>query len=212
MRKLDLTGQRFGRLMVIEEAGRSKNKRISWECVCDCGETVTVVSGDLTSGHTQSCGCLNKERSKKANTTHGMRGTSTYQTWADLIKRCNNPKNTGFKNYGGRGIKVCKEWLRFEKFFKDMGEKPANLTIERVDNNKGYYKGNCKYATSTEQNRNQRIRKDNKSGTAGVWYDKELQKYQVNIRANYKQIYIGLFANLQDAKAARKGAELKYWE
>ena len=203
MKKIDLTGQRFGRLTVIEEVDQRKYNKIFWKCVCDCGRITIVHGSNLKSGHTESCGCL--------RIIHGMINTKTYRTWQGMIGRCNNPNNINFKNYGGRGIKVCQQWLKFANFFEDMGLKPAGLTIERTDNNKGYYKENCRWATQTEQNRNQRVCKTNKTGATGVLWLKQTKKYVVKIMANYKQIHIGCFAKLEDAVAARKEAELRYW-
>lgn len=144
--------------------------------------------------------------------THGMWRTPTYKTWDGMLQRCNNPKKSNYPHYGGRGIKVCEKWLKFENFFQDMGERPEELTLERINNNKGYFKGNCKWTTRTEQSRNQRIRKTNKTGTAGVYWRKDIQKYCTQIMVNYKTITIGCFIELQDAITARKNAEIKYWD
>ena len=143
--------------------------------------------------------------------THGMWGTPTYKTWDGMLQRCNNEKKKSYIDYGGRGIKVCDRWLRFENFFQDMGERPKDLILERIDNNLGYFKGNCKWATYVEQGRNRRVYKTNKTGTAGIYWRKDTQKYAVQIMIKYKTITIGCFTDLQDAITARKNAEIKYW-
>lgn len=203
MKKIDLTGQKFGQLVVTEEVKRRKQKKIYWKCICDCGRNSIVMGGHLKSGATKSCGCLVK--------THNLSKSLIYNTWDKMIRRCTDLNDKSFKDYGGRGITVCEEWLNIENFYVDMGERPKGLTIERIDNNKGYYKENCKWASQIEQKRNQRLRKDNRTGIRGVNWSKQHQKYQVRISVNYKTIWLGCFTSIEDAKAARKKAELEYW-
>ncbi len=100
--------------------------------------------------------CLQKERTKERNTTHGLSRTKIYLVWGGMINRCHNTNSKDYKHYGGRGIKVCKRWHKFEDFYKDMGDTSEGLTLERINNNKGYNKKNCKWATRKEQNNNQR--------------------------------------------------------
>lgn len=114
-------GQRFGRLIVRQRVPNAQY--VKWACECDCSEYTIVQAGNLSSGCTQSCGCINKE----AVTVHGMHGTSEYYSWQNMKSRCNNSKNKEYHRYGGRGIKVCDEWLNsFETFYKDMGAKPTS--------------------------------------------------------------------------------------
>lgn len=209
---IDLTKRKFGRLVVVERAENAKNNRTQWKCRCECGKIVIVWSCHLRSGHTQSCGCLQKEITGRLFTKHGMRKTIEYNTWSLMLRRCNNPKSSAYCDYGGRGITVCKKWLKFVGFFEDMGIKPKGLTLERKNNDLGYCKDNCYWADRTVQSRNQRVRKDNKTGISGVWWDKAEKKYRVNISlGNNKQLYVGRFVELKQATKARKDAELKHW-
>ncbi len=152
---IDLMGQRFDRLMVIKRVDNDKWGQARWLCQCDCGQMLTVVGNDLRRHHTQSCGCLSREQKKR----HGLCASLIYCTWENMIQRCTNFKAINYKNYGGRGIKVCKRWLKFENFLEDMGERPLGKTIDRIDNNQGYHKMNCRWATVQEQNKNKRSTK-----------------------------------------------------
>lgn len=201
-KKIDLTGQKFGRWTVLGEAGRNKHNQFMWNCVCDCGNIKVVYGGDLRNGGSKSCGCLFK---------HGMHGTPTYRTWGMMLQRCNNPNFPAYENYGGREITVCERWLKFENFLTDMGERPDGFMIERINNNKGYFPKNCCWTTRIEQNRNQRIRKDNKIGIKGVNFCKHRQEYLARISVNKQRIHLGYFVNLKDAIEARQKAELNYW-
>lgn len=206
-KKIEMIGKKFGRLIVIRDAGKNNSGEILWECLCDCGQNSIVRGSSLRSKITKSCGCLTKETA----TTHGMSRTLTYRSWDAMIQRCNNPKYTGYKDWGGRGITVCGRWLKFESFLEDMGIRPEGLTLERKNNRLGYYKKNCLWDTYIAQGRNQRISKRNKTGIRGVCWVKKNQKYQVTIRVDREQIYLGLFADLKKAATIRKQAEQKYW-
>lgn len=156
---INLTGKRFGRFVVVGLAGQGSDGRARWKCLCDCGTLTEVYSHALRSGGTSSCGCIKQflpPHGKKHG--HSSRGhtTPTYRTWDHMKQRCQNPKHERFKDWGGRGIAVCERWLKFENFLADMGERPEGMTIERMDNDKGYEPGNCKWATSAEQSANKR--------------------------------------------------------
>lgn len=206
-KKLDLKGKRFGRLVVLEGAGLNKHQKTLWKCRCDCGNIDTFVGGSLQSGNTKSCGCLKLE----AITTHGMYGTPTRAAWMSMLSRCINPNNKSYKNYGGRGISVCSAWSKFATFFADMGKKPTGLTLERIQNDLGYSKENCCWASYTIQARNRRLQKSNTSGCNGIDFNKQHQKWQVRISVDHKRYFIGYFATLEEAKTARHQAEQKYW-
>jgi len=209
----DLTGKKFGRLTVIGRDVDDKNGREMLSCMCECGKKVIIRGDSVKSGNTKSCGCLFKDGSAQrlSSTTHGMHGTPEYYAWNNMVQRCINPKNCNYKNYGKRGIEVSDRWLKFDNFFEDMGIKPEGLTIERIDNDKGYYKENCKWDTQAEQVRNQRLRKTNTSGIKGVYYAKMVKKYRARIQVGAECFDLGYYDNIEDAAIAREKAEEKYW-
>ncbi len=149
----DLVGQKFGRLIVVS---RQNNDR---------------------------CGCLRLESTKRRFTKHGYYKNRTYQSWDHMIQRCTNPRNRQYKDYGGRKIIVCKQWLKFANFLKDMGKRPDRCSIDRVDNNKGYYKKNCRWVDTVTNNRNKRnnhlITHKGKTQCLTVWASDTNINYQV---------------------------------
>lgn len=176
-RKIDLTGKRFGRLVVIREAGR-KRKEAAWECLCECGNTTIVNGYALRSGHTNSCGCYAIKRSKESNTKHGMFGTLIYRTYANMKNRCYNPKYYLFSHYGGKGVTVCDEWLGdrgFQTFYQWSIENGyrKGLSIDRIDNEKNYCPDNCRWVDmSVQQNNrtnNRRITSNGETHTMAEW-------------------------------------------
>jgi hypothetical protein len=150
----NLTGKKYGRLTVIGREAIMVTHTYRWVCQCECGAIKTIYACNLKSGDIQSCGCLQKENIAKRR--HGYRGTSEYNSWQAMLARCKGRNKRDRKNYTDRGIKVCKRWANsFRNFLFDMGEKPSKkYTLERKDNNKGYCKSNCKWATKKEQARN----------------------------------------------------------
>lgn len=150
---IDLTGKRFSRLLVMSRADGVCKGETRWNCICDCGRKHTVKGSHLRRGKIKSCGCLRDG----LNRTHGLSESREYKTWENMKTRCNNPKNSQYKNYGARGIAVCERWSQsFEAFLEDMGKCPPGFTIERIRGDEGYKPGNCCWASQHDQSRNKR--------------------------------------------------------
>jgi hypothetical protein len=167
---LDLIGERFGRLVIVEEIeprfrSYKKNpnhKTRTFKCMCDCGNMSVAAINNLRSGHTGSCGCLQREAGQRngeiSHPKHGMCGAAEYRAWCNMIQRCSNPKATRYDRYGGRGIRVCERWGNsFDAFFADVGPRPSAWhSIDRYPNNDGNYEpDNVRWATAAEQQQNQ---------------------------------------------------------
>jgi hypothetical protein len=159
VKKIDMIGNKFGRLIVLSESPTHQAKKVMWNCKCECGTLTTVDGTALRSGNTRSCGCHRSDMAALKARTHGASRSPTYRIWESMKKRCFDKSNKDYPSYGGRGISVCALWLNFENFIKDMGERPEGYSIDRIDNSKGYEPGNCRWATSLQQNRNRRNNK-----------------------------------------------------
>jgi len=214
---IDLAGQRFGQLTVIQQADDYISPKgqihTQWLCQCACKNRTIVRASDLKSGRTQSCGCYQKKQAIKAKTKHGMANTKLYEVYCSMKRRCESPKDKNYKYYGGRGITISREWDNFVDFYLWSIENGygAGLSIDRIDVNGNYEPHNCRWANDITQAQNQQIRSDNSSGVAGVRFNKGNNKWAVQINVNNKRIYLGIFNKLEDAICARKEAEMKYW-
>jgi hypothetical protein len=147
--RIDLTGKVFGKVVVIEYAGKAKNGQTLWICLCECGNRTKAFGSHLTRGNTKSCGC------GKGRFIHGMYKSPEYQAYIHAKSRCENPDTKCYENYGGRGIQF--RFKNFEDFFKEVGHRPEGESLDRIDNNGHYEVGNLKWSTRKEQQNNTRM-------------------------------------------------------
>ena len=178
----DLTGQKFGKLVANEKVINNKYGAAMWKCICDCGNNVIVKSGSLISGHTKSCGCLRAEilkATQKNNITHGMTNTKIFRTYNSMKERCYRKNSISYSYYGGKGITICDEWLNKQNGFQNFynwamkNGYDKTLTIDRIDNNKGYSPNNCRWTTNIKQNNNRsntiKLSHNGKTQTISEW-------------------------------------------
>jgi hypothetical protein len=194
-RLIDLTGRRFGRLVAIKQVGKNKSGYQMWLCMCDCGGVSVVNYHNLKNNHTQSCGCLRRERTVETNTTHGLRKTRLYRIWCHMRERCYYPKENRYAQYGGRGITVCDEWKNDFQAFYDWAMANGyndDLSIDRIDVNGNYEPSNCRWATLEEQANNKRtshlITIGGETFTLSEW----LAKVNLTRRAFYDRVKKGM--------------------
>jgi AP2 domain len=221
---IDLSGQQFDRLTVIEFAGRNKWNQPMWKCRCECTNERTVCGNDLRSGNTRSCGCLAKEVRKtqvgsahpnfKHGQSHRQQGKPSpiYYSWRAMITRCTDPEQPSFKYYGERGITVCDRWQGeqgFENFLADMGERPQRTTLDRKKVNGNYEPSNCRWASAAVQDHNRRKMENTFSQFRGVHKNRE--KFKAVISINRKRMHLGTFDFEIDAAKAYNEAALKHY-
>lgn len=198
----DLTGQKFGRLTVIEFVGKNQHNKAIHKCICDCGNITYVTTNQLVIGRTKSCGCLKIAINKEIHKTNGLSYTRIRSKWDGMMRRCYNPKIAGYQNYGGRGIKVCEEWHNLENFAKWSYEngftEDCDLTIERIDNDGNYEPNNCRWATKEEQANNKRnnrfIEYNSERKTLAQWskqysIDRSKVSYRLNHGWNFEEAF-----------------------
>lgn len=182
--KHNLTDMRFGRLLVVSEAGRSKDKHVTWNCKCVCGNSLVVSSNQLLRGGTTSCGCYQLETATK----HGLRQSRLYKIWCNMKSRCNNPNVKCYHHYGGRGISIYSDWSEdFREFAKwaEISGYSDVLELDRIDVNRGYSPGNCRWVNSAQQ-------ADNRRNTRYVTLDGEthtLKEWSDMLKINYTTLY-----------------------
>jgi hypothetical protein len=203
MKLVNRTGQVFGKLTVLEQAGRNSLKKVLWRCQCECGKELVAVSGSLVTGNTTSCGCVTP------NFKHGGTGKGSYNTWRAMMRRCYNKSDKDFKKYGALGVSVYAPWRDYLAFASDMGEPSGNQTLDRIDVYGNYTPNNCRWATPTVQSRNLRVRKTSASGFTGVHMRKG--KWYAEITVQKKKFYSGACITINEAVVARKKLEHLHW-
>jgi hypothetical protein len=211
-RKLDLKGVTFGRLVVTgEDTVRSRDGKVKWFCRCNCGALKSILGRALLSGNTKSCGCLWRE----IKSSHILCKHPIYSVYSNMKMRCYNTKAAGYKNYGGRGITVCDRWLEStQNFIEDMESGYSEgLQLDRVDNNKGYCKENCRWVTKTQNSYNRGADKGSSSKYKGVTCRARGNKWEANVVKDGKLYYLGTFVCEREAALAyNKKAVLLFGE
>jgi len=207
MKLIDLTGKRFGKLTVKKRVEVDR-KGTFWECKCDCGNVKVVIGNHLKSGNTKSCGCL----AKKNGTTHGAGNEPWYGSWMGMVRRMTNPKEHAYNHYVvEKGLHIDPSFVSDPwAFYEEIGEYPGKgYSIERIDNDLGYIKGNLKWATPLEQASNKGIYKNNRSGFSGITWSKERSAWDVRIYHNKKTYFVGRFSDLEEAVKEQKNRKVE---
>ena len=201
---IDITGHIYNGVEVISKSGENDPQgRSYWNCKCHCGSEFQTISSRLRSGHTKSCGCGRVKGIKKANTLHGMSSTRQYDSWRGMVRRVSDIKDQYYMGYGGRGITYDPKWETFEGFWEDMSEGYSDeLTLDRIDVNGNYCKENCRWASTSVQNHNQRKKKECSSEFIGVSFNRQRGKWVAMISENGLPKYLGGFLEETDAAIA----------
>lgn len=201
---VNLLGQRFGRLTVMERMPNNAKHQAVWRCRCDCGNEVVVASGHLRSGHTQSCGCLCREKAAEYQYRHGMKGTKLFSVFHTMKDRCYNPNSKKYKDYGARGIRICDEWLNSSALFFEWAKENGyqeGLSIDRIDVNGNYEPSNCRWVDAKFQANNKRYNHlyeyNGKIQTISQWAD-ELGLPYATIKCRIKRGSFDELFNVKD--------------
>jgi hypothetical protein len=225
MKPLNLISQKFDRLTVLSRGDNTPSGKTTWNCVCECGNKVNREADSLRKKGIKSCGCFNKQSLSKIaterNTVHGQNKvggrTGSHKSWSSMLQRCEKENHKSYKYYGGRGIKVCDRWKKFENFFEDMGERPNGMSIDRIDSEKNYEPGNCKWSNRSEQQKNKRPNQARgnapigATGFRGVSKNSKNGKYISYIWVSGKSIRLGTFDTPLEAHNAYEEAKNKYF-
>lgn len=203
-KKIDLTGQTFNRLTVVEEAGKDKGGRILWNCECSCGNTKVVRGDHLRDRRTQSCDCLRIDKVKEAIITHGLGKHPLYKVWSDMKTRCYNPKSKNYQNYGGMGTTVCDRWKEsFQDFYNDVSEGyEKGLELDRTNNDGDYEPANVRWVTPHQNLMNRGSHKDSTSKYKGVFWNKSASKWVAQVTKDGKRHHLGYFTDETEAALA----------
>jgi len=174
---LSILGSRFGKLLTIEFVGKNERGNKLIKCQCDCGNETIATYSHLLSGNRTSCGCHHPGQLR-----HGMTKTRTHNIWLEIKRRCYDPKHISYGYCGARGIAVCDRWMEFDNFFSDMGECPKGMSIDRIDNSKGYEPSNCRWATPKQQTENRSVQKFYEIDGETMTLPDVAKKYGINYR------------------------------
>lgn len=210
-KKIDETGNVYGRLTVVKDVGVERFGQYEWECLCSCGKVSIQMGTSLRRGLVVSCGCYNDEIRGKSSTTHGMSNTKVYSIWLGMVARCYNPTHTSYPRYGAIGVVVCDEWrYSFEKFYEDMGEPPEGYEINRKRAAKIYNKENCEWVSLSMQAFDKRKSIVNTSGRTGVNFDIDNNLWTAQLNKEGK-VYKKRFALFEDACEYRSKLEMEHF-
>ena len=217
--KNNIVGKTFNKLTVISKSNpHRRNGGRYWRCQCECGKIKDIREDAFIRGTTKSCGCYNLEVKSNLHKSsyHGMGGHPLYGVWKKMRSRITNKNNAHYHNYGGRGLEMDDSWRESPRPFIEWAEnngwyEGCNLTIDRIDNDYGYFPDNCRFTDRTEQNINQRIQQNNTSGYRGVHLNKKSGNWVARISVNKKRIALGSYPTIEEAARARQMAEIKYF-
>jgi hypothetical protein len=192
MKKIEMVGKKYNMLTVMLDVGYSHGQQ-SYLCSCDCGNKLVIAGQRIRNGQSKSCGCLARKQTSQRHKTHGLSKTPEYRAWAKIKMRCTNPNDPNFYRYGGRGVGMCDEWYNsFEQFYKDLGKRPNGMSLDRIDNNQGYSKDNCRWATPQQQAANRElsivIDYDGKSMCLKEW-SRHINRPYTTMLSHYKKGY-----------------------